>query len=67
MDGRSANPDVLNRHSRDATPRDHAPSRGYHMVGWREHQTLVAEGHYRCPDCCRVDAMEADPGHASRP
>jgi len=34
------------------------------IVGWREHQLLVAEGHYRCPDCCRPDTMKKNATHA---
>jgi hypothetical protein len=31
------------------------------MVGWREHETLLAEGHYRCPHCRRTDTLETCP------
>jgi hypothetical protein len=31
------------------------------MVGWREHDVLLAEGHYRCPHCRRTDTMETYP------
>jgi hypothetical protein len=34
------------------------PARGFQTVGGREHEMLVAEGHYRCPDCRRADLNE---------
>jgi len=33
-------------------------SRGPQTVGGREYETLVAEGHYRCPHCRRADIRE---------
>jgi hypothetical protein len=61
MADRPANPDAQNRHTRDATPREHGPTRGIYMMGgWREQQILVTEGHYRCPDCRRADTLEAN-------
>jgi hypothetical protein len=62
MDERHANPIVPDRRSREPEPFEHGLTRHLHVVGWREHEILIAEGHYRCPDCCRVDAME--PGAA---
>jgi hypothetical protein len=33
-------------------------SRGPQTVGGRAHETLVAEGHYRCAHCRRADLQE---------
>lgn len=46
------------RRRREANPLDHGVSHAFQVVGWREHEILVAEGHYRCPDCRRADALE---------
>lgn len=43
---------------------DSLPQR-LHMVGWREHQALIAEGRYRCPECCRPDITEVNATIAS--
>jgi hypothetical protein len=43
---------------REASPLGHVPSQGFQMVGSREHEILVAEGHYRCPYCRRADVQE---------
>jgi hypothetical protein len=40
---------------------DYVLSQRIRMVGWREHDTLLAEGHYRCPHCRRADTMETYP------
>jgi hypothetical protein len=66
MDERHANPTVYDKRPREPMPLDDGLSRRLHVVGWREHQILVAEGRYRCPDCCRVDATEAGAAHAPR-
>jgi hypothetical protein len=31
---------------------------GLDVAGLREHETLLAEGHYRCPHCRRADLNE---------
>ena len=62
MDDRQMNPQSHQRRQREANPLDHILSQGFHVVGRREHQLFVAEGHYRCPDCCRADAMETNVG-----
>jgi len=46
------------RRQHEANPLDHGLSQAFQVVGWREHEILVAEGHYRCPDCRRADALE---------
>lgn len=66
MDDRHVNPQSYQRRQGEANPDDHILLRGFHMVGWREHQVLIAEGHYRCPDCRRADTMETNAGHTRR-
>lgn len=66
MDDRQVNPQSYQRPQREANPPDHLLSQGFHMVGCREHQVLIAEGHYRCPDCCRADTMETNAARAPR-
>ena len=39
---------------------------GFQMVGWREHEILVAKGHYRCPHCRRTDMAEMSGADISR-
>jgi hypothetical protein len=34
------------------------PARGSRTAGSREHEVLLAEGHYRCPYCRRADLNE---------
>ena len=58
MDERQADLSACQRRQREVNPFDNILPQGFHMVGWREHQVLIAEGHYRCPDCCRADTME---------
>ncbi len=35
---------------------------GLETAGGREHELLVAEGHYRCPRCRRADIDEMNAG-----
>jgi len=63
MDDRQVNPQSDQRRQGVANPLDYVVSQGVRMVGWREHQALIAEGHYRCPDCRRADTMETNPSH----
>ncbi len=63
MDDRQENPQSQQRHPREASPLDYVSLQGFHMVGWREHQVLIAEGHYRCPHCCRADTLETNAPH----
>ena len=67
MDERHADPTVHDKRFREPMPQDGGMTRRLHVVGWREHELLVAAGHYRCPDCCRVDTMEVGAAHAPRP
>jgi hypothetical protein len=60
MDDRQVNPQSHQRRAPQANPPDHVWLQGFHVVGWREHQLLVAEGHYRCPHCCRADTLETN-------
>jgi hypothetical protein len=66
MDDRQVNPQSHQRRQGEASPLDHVSLQGFHMVGWREHQLLVAEGHYRCRDCCRADTLETNAAHTGR-
>jgi hypothetical protein len=45
---------------------DYVLSQRIRMVGWREHDMLLAEGHYRCPHCRRTDTMETYPANSLR-
>ena len=60
MDDRQVNPQSPQRHPREASPLNYTLLPGFHMVGWREHRVLLAEGHYRCPHCCRADTLETN-------
>jgi len=63
MDDRQVNPQSQQSRPREASPLNHVSFQGFHMVGWREHQVLIAEGHYRCPHCCRADTLETNAAH----
>ncbi len=65
MDERHTIPTVHDRRPHEPLPLDPGLDRHLHVVGWREHDLLIAAGHYRCPDCCRADATEAV-AHAPR-
>ena len=58
MDEWQVCPKAHERRRREANPLDHGLSQAFQVIGWREHEVLVAEGHYRCPDCRRADALE---------
>ena len=58
MEDRQVHLKMQQRSQREADPVNYVLSENLHMVGWREHQMLIAEGHYRCPHCRRADTME---------
>jgi hypothetical protein len=58
MDGRQAYPKALGRSPYETLPSGHVLSHGFRMVGSHEHETLLVQGHYRCPHCRRADTME---------
>lgn len=66
MDERLMHNTVSARHPQETFPIDHMRPYGFQMVGGREHSTLVAEGHYRCPHCRRVDTEETSGRGISR-
>ena len=66
MDDRQVNPQSQQRHPREASPHHYALLPGFHMAGGREHEVLLAEGHYRCRDCCRADTLETNAAHTGR-
>jgi hypothetical protein len=59
MDDRQVHPKALGRSLYETLPSDHVLSHGFRMMGSHEHETLLVEGHYRCPHCRRADVMEA--------
>ena len=61
---RHSNAGPGNQH--EVTPGGHILSQRVQMVGWREHELLLAEGHYRCPCCRRTDTMEMYPAGVPR-
>ncbi len=63
MDDKQENPQSQPRRPREASAPNYALLQGFHMVGWREHQVLITEGHYRCGDCCRADTLETNAAH----
>jgi hypothetical protein len=68
MDDRQVSHPMHPRRTLEADSPDHILPERFYVVGWREHQVLVAEGHYRCPVCRRVDTMEVNVsiGYATR-
>jgi len=60
MDDRQVSHRMHPRRTLEAAPPDHVLPERFSVVGWREHQVLVDEGHYRCPLCRRVDTMEVN-------
>jgi hypothetical protein len=58
MDGLQVCPKTREKRQREVNPADHGLSQAFQVVAWREHEALVAEGHYRCPHCRRADALE---------
>jgi hypothetical protein len=58
MDEWQVYPKARERRRREMSPPDRGPSQAFQLVGWREHEILIAEGHYRCPNCRRADALE---------
>jgi hypothetical protein len=60
MDDRQINPKTRRRQPEVDLSRP-ILYQGFYMVGRREHETLIAEGHYRCPHCRRADTLENVP------
>ncbi len=60
MDDRQVSHQMHQRCPPEAQFPGHILPQRFRVVGWREHQFLVAEGHYRCPVCQRVDTMEVN-------
>lgn len=60
MDDRQVSHQMHQRCAPEAQLPGHILAQRFCMVGWREHQVLVAEGHYRCPVCRRADTMEVN-------
>ena len=58
MDGRQTNPKTLGRGPYETLPGGQVLSHGFRMMGSHEHETLLIEGHYRCPHCRRADIRE---------
>ncbi|MEN6333731.1 MAG: hypothetical protein ABFE01_05680 [Phycisphaerales bacterium] len=58
MDGRQTNPKALGSSPYETLPGGHVLSHGLRMMGSHEHETLLVEGHYRCPHCRRADIRE---------
>ena len=58
MDGRQTNPKALGRGPYETFSGDRTLSHGFRMMGSHEHETLLIEGHYRCPHCRRADIGE---------
>lgn len=58
MDDRQAYLKSPGRSLCETLPRDHVLSHGFRMMGSHEHETLLTEGHYRCPHCRRADIRE---------
>jgi hypothetical protein len=50
----------VERHSRQRRLGEFRPaaSSGLEMAGTHEHEMLLVEGHFRCPDCRRPDIDE---------
>ena len=66
MDERQVYIEAAASRQRETFPTDQVLPQGFRMVGWREHEILVAEGHYRCPHCRRADAAEMSEVDISR-
>ncbi|HNS20568.1 MAG TPA: hypothetical protein PKH24_08710 [Sedimentisphaerales bacterium] len=66
MDERQMHDKTLGGHPHQLFPLDHVRPYGYEVVGWREHEVLVAKGHYRCPHCRRADTAEMSATGISR-
>jgi hypothetical protein len=58
MDERQVHLKTRHEYRRETITLDHTLPQGLHVVGWRERETLIAEGHYRCPHCRRADLNE---------
>ncbi len=60
MDERQAHLKTRLESRREADPTDRIRPQGLRMVGRREYEALIAEGHYRCPHCRRADINEVN-------
>ncbi len=58
MDERQMHSEATTKRPHEMFPTESARPYGFQMVGWREHEILVAKGHYRCPHCRRADTAE---------
>jgi len=58
MEDRQKHSEAGTSYRHEAMPPGYLLSQRLQMVGWREHATLLAEGHYRCPHCRRTDTTE---------
>jgi len=61
MDDRPINPKTQQRRQPPADSSRTVLYQGFYAVGWHSQETLIAEGHYRCPHCRRADALENVP------
>jgi hypothetical protein len=66
MDDRQVSHQVHQRQPPEALFPGRILAQRLYMVGSQQHQALVAEGHYRCAVCRRVDTMEVN-AHPVRP
>ena len=60
MDERQVQVERRSRHQRSLAELRPAAPWGLEMGGTHEHETLLAEGHFRCPHCRRADIDETN-------
>jgi hypothetical protein len=58
MDERHVQVERRSSHQRSLAEFHPALSWGLEMAGTHEHETLLSEGHFRCPHCRRADLNE---------
>jgi hypothetical protein len=61
MEGHQKHSNAEPGNQHEVTPGSYILSQRIQMVGWHEHEQLLAEGHYRCPHCRRTDMTEMYP------
>ncbi|MBN1509255.1 MAG: hypothetical protein JW955_20590 [Sedimentisphaerales bacterium] len=66
MEDRQKHPSARPGDQHEAIPGSYILSQRIRMVGWREHEVLLAERRYRCPHCRRTDMTEMYPAGAPR-
>ena len=66
MEDRQEHIEAVAQSEQDQAVVSYILSQRIRMVGWREHDVLLAEGHYRCPHCRRTDTMETYPANNLR-